>query len=77
LGGSIRRRVLGLSLEGLNHLPFELMPLSLLLAWMISPMLLIWLNAALVIEAKKERRTRTDSIPRHTATLQCFIEIFY
>ena len=31
---------------------------GLALAWMLSPILLIWCNVALVVEARKERRAR-------------------
>jgi hypothetical protein len=57
------------TVRGLNHLPCEVIPLSLLFAWMISPILLIWSNATLVIEAVEERPTRAESISVDTATL--------
>jgi len=50
------------TLQGLNRPPLDVFGLSLSFAWLISPILLLWCNAALVLEAVKERRTRAESI---------------
>jgi len=57
------------TMKGLNPPPSDVLHLILLLAWLVSPVLLIWLNAALVLEAVKERRTRPKSIRRNPAAL--------
>ena len=41
--------------------PYDVFGLSLALAWTLSPVLLIWCNAALVVEAVKDRRARRDA----------------
>ena len=44
--------------KGLSHITHEVIPQGLSLAWIVSPILLIWCNAVLLVEAVKERRTR-------------------
>jgi len=40
--------------------PHDLLRLAIASSWMLSPILLIWCNAALVAEAIRERRSRRD-----------------
>jgi hypothetical protein len=47
------------TIKGHNYPPLDVRALSLFFAWLLSPILLIWCNAALLVEAVKERRART------------------
>ena len=57
------------SWEVIRGAPFrhDLLGLALTLTWMLSPILLIWCNAALLVEAIAERRSRLDLPPATTS----------
>ena len=41
--------------------PFDFVAVTLTLAWLLSPALVIWCDVALVVEAVRERRTRRSA----------------
>jgi hypothetical protein len=51
--------------ENFRH---DLLGLAITLSWLLAPILLIWCNAALLAEARRERRSRRDLSPSATTS---------